>query len=190
MIGEPDYYLDTSGLVSQMRMFRYHWRCANLGWCRMWTNLWMSILEWIHLWAHFECSLSCEHIWNAVCAQNCAQLDVSKCTQLRDTCLHLHIYLELFKTTKCAQLWASAMCVVCSCLIVGKPLDERPPPVWKNIEYVLLFLQNIPQKWDFFSPKYSDHRSNLKWGLRGRSEVGVMVQIGRSGGILKYFTYF
>ena len=26
-----------------------------------------------------------------------------------------------------AQLWTSAMCVDCSCLIVGKPLDERPP---------------------------------------------------------------
>ena len=30
------------------------------------------------------------------------------------------------------QLWTSAMCVDCSCLIGGKPVDERPPVKWER----------------------------------------------------------
>ena len=45
-----------------------------------------------------------------------------------------------------AQLWTSAMCVDCSCLIVGKPLDERPPVK----EHIIL---SPPQKCDFWWKK-------------------------------------
>ena len=84
-------------LAFRVLMFRYHWRCENLGWWRMFTNLWTITGE--HIWG----------CWNVECAQNCERvfcvwsLFASSYLCERVLCFYLFAractYLELFKTS-------------------------------------------------------------------------------------------
>ena len=161
-------------------MFRYHWRCDNLGWWRMWTNLWTITLLWTtgeHIWGcwNVECAQNCERVfcvWSLFASYLCERvlcfyfLFARACT-----------YLELFKTSPTNLLNCER--VLCATLALawswGTHLTKGLLLCGTNNQFyfyksVIFSLQNIHL------------RSNLKWG---RAEVGEMVQIGKSGGNLK-----
>ena len=115
-----------------MRMFRYHWRCANLGWCRMWTNLWMSILEWIRMLTELRAHLKCG-LCSKLCTTGCVQMHTIEhiwvilactCTYILNYSKHPNVLnFEQVLCASSALAWSSESHLMKGPLLCGQILN-------------------------------------------------------------------
>ena len=141
--------------VSQMLMFRYHWRCDNLGWWRMLTNLWTITLLWTtgeHIWG----------CWNVECAQNCERV-FCVWSLFASIYLHLHMCYAsicLHGLAHILNYWKHPQ-PICStvnkCYVRRLLLFDRGKPTWRKASSCVkqIFNSTSTKSVIFFSPKYS-----------------------------------